>query len=141
MFKNKFVKFLTAGVILTTAAVGLTACQSDAHRVSENLSTDAEQFRLERDIVFYNGITNQYLAEVKGRCSVDTASGLPARSLAVTCKVGPNTYTKDYLGLSDNVTWFMLQSEPTPSNVYRREIILKPENIIPDIQVQTGAQD
>lgn len=135
-------KIKVAGAAVTGALLvaGLTGCVSDAHRVSQNLSTDAEQFRLERDIVFYNGITDKYVAEVKGRCSVDDSPDL-TDVVAVTCKTGPGTFTKDYLHVSDNVTWFMLQSKPTPSDVYRREIILKPQNIIPDIQVQTGETD
>jgi hypothetical protein len=127
---------LGAGII----AAGLTGCTTDSDRVSQNLSTDAEYFRLNRDIVFYNGITDKYVAEVKGRCSVDDSADL-TDVVAVTCKVGPNTYTKDYLHVSDNVTWFSLQTEATESNIYSRQIILKPQNIIPDIQVRTGAQD
>jgi hypothetical protein len=135
---KKKIALVAAGGLAVMAA--LTGCTSDAHRVSENLSTDAEQFRIERDIVFYNGITDKYVAEVKGRCSVDDSDTL-SHVVAVTCKTGPNTYTKDYLHVSDNVTWFMLQSAPTPSDVYRREIVLKPETVIPDIQVQAGPQE
>lgn len=126
------------GAVLVTGA--LSGCVSDAHRVSENLSKESEQFRVPRDIVFYNGITDKYIAEVKGYCSVDVQDGLPGNTLAVTCAVGPNSYTKDYLGLSDNVTWFMRQLEPANVSRYSREIILKPENIIPDIRIEGGVQ-
>lgn len=131
---------IAAALVLTAACLGLTACTSDAHRVSENLSTESEQFRIERKIVFYNAITDKYIAEVNGRCSVDTASGVPGGTLAVTCKVGPNKFIKDYLGKSDNVTWFMLQQEPVDASVYHYEIILKPENVVPDLRVETGTQ-
>lgn len=138
---NTIIARTAFGLGISALALGaLTACVSDAHRVSENLSTDAEQFRLERDIIFYNSITDKYMAEVKGRCSVDESADL-RNTLAVTCKVGPNSYSKDYLGKSDNVAWFMLQTAPVESNVYRKEIILKPETIIPNFQVQVGPQE
>jgi hypothetical protein len=40
-------------------------------------------------------------------------------------------YIKDYLGKSDNVTWFMLQSEPNAVSPYHYEIVFKPQNVIP----------
>jgi hypothetical protein len=66
--------------------------------------------------------------------------GLPGNTLAVTCKIGPDKYIKDYLGLSDNVTWFMLQEKPVDVSVYHYEVIFKPENVIPDLRVETGQQ-
>lgn len=135
---KKIIKGAALTVALAAGVVGLTGCQSDAHRVSDNLSTEAENFNITRTIVFYNGITDKYVAEVKGRCSVDTQDGLPGDALAVTCKIGPNQYTKDYLGLSDNVTWFALQTETAAVSPYFHEVIFKPENIIPNIQVQAG---
>lgn len=140
MKNNKFVKFAAAGLVAIGLAGGLSACYSDSDTVSENLSTEAEQFRIERKIVFYNAITDKYIAEVTGRCSVDPASGLPGGTLAVTCKIGPNAYSKDYLGKSDNVTWFMLQQETVDVSVYHKEIILKPESIVPDFRLETGTQ-
>ena len=132
---------LAAAATLVVAGALLTGCQSDSQTVSQNISTEAEQFRISRDIVFYNGITDKYIAEVKGRCSVDDAGdGLPSRTLAVTCKIGPNKYIKDNLGLSDNVTWFNLQESPVDASVYHYEIILKPEAVIPDLHVETGTQ-
>ncbi|RFA12142.1 hypothetical protein B7R22_17070 [Subtercola boreus] len=122
------------------AAAGLTACASDAATVSKNLSTEAEQFRIERTIVFYNGITNTYIATVKGRCSVDQAENLESGTLAVTCKIGDDQYIKDFLGPSDNVTWFSLQEKPVDVSVYHYEVLFKPEAVIPDLRVETGQQ-
>lgn len=113
--------------------LALAGCQSDSDTVSQNLSTQAEQFKIARDIVFYNGITDKYIAEVKGYCSVDTADGVPGGTLAVTCKSGKG-YTKDYLGKSDNVTWFSLQADPTDVSAVHRTLILKPGSILPEFQ-------
>lgn len=128
---NRTARTIAALGTLALAGSLLTACQSDSSRVSDNLSTEAEQFRVTRQITFYNGITDKYVAVVKGRCSVDTAAGVPAKTLAVTCKTGPSTYIKDYLGLSDNVTWFSIQTHGNDVSPYHYEIIFKPANVIP----------
>ncbi|MEA9983668.1 hypothetical protein [Subtercola sp. RTI3] len=136
-------KLMTKIVALTLAAgfvvVGLTACDSDSKVVSKNLSTEAEQFRIDRKIVFYNSITDKYIATVEGRCSVDPADGL-VNTLAVTCKIGDDQYIKDYLGQSDNVAWFSLQEKAVDVSVYHYEVIFKPETVVPDLRVETGTQ-
>lgn len=126
---------------LGLGAVSLVACTSDADRASENLSREAEQFNIDRRITFINGITDKYLMTVEGRCSVESAeSALGPDSLEVTCRIGPDQYKKHYLGLSDNVTYVVEQIQPKDVSVYHYKFIFKPENIIPDISVQTGKQ-
>ena len=46
-------------------------CSTDADLASYNLSRAAEQFEIERRIIFYNGITDNYILSVEGRCSVE----------------------------------------------------------------------
>lgn len=117
-------------------AFTVTACTSQADTVSQNISTDADSFKIERQIVFYNGITGKYIAEVQGLCSIGNDD--PAGKLSYTCKIGPDKYIKNFLGLSDNVTWFALQTDPVKEDPYRYTVVFKPEEIIPNIQVQTS---
>lgn len=112
----------------------LNGCQTDAHVASRNLSRAAEMFQIERRIVFYNGITDQYILTVVGNCSVDDNG----RKLAVTCKTGENEYKKHYLGLSDNVTYFSEQLESSNVSVYHYKVIFKPETIIPDVDLEVS---
>lgn len=133
-------KLIAAAIITLTLTAGLTACASQSDVASQNISQDAEYFKIERKIVFYNGITDKYIAEVTGKCSVDDSTDLD-KTLAVTCKVGPNTFIKDYLGKSDNVTWFALQQKPVAESVYNFKITFKPETIIPNLQLSTSATD
>ncbi|WNO29820.1 hypothetical protein [Bacillus phage SDFMU_Pbc] len=58
--------------------------------------------------------------------------------MTVTCKVGKNEYKKHYLGLSDNVSFFAEQLEPNKEDPFRYKILFRPENIIPDIELQTS---
>ena len=119
---------------------GLASCTSDADRAGQNLSTAAEQFEINRRIVFFNGITDKYLLTVEGRCSVESAESALGGSLEVTCKIGPDQYKKHYLGLSDNVSYFVEQLETADVSVYHYRVLFKPQNIVPEIDLETGEQ-
>lgn len=119
-----------AGAIIATA-VSLVAC-SDADVARRNLSQAADQFEINRRIVFYNGITDKYLLSIEGLCSLGGAETLKD-AVTVTCKTGPGAYKKHYLGLSDNVTYFAEQIEAAPVNTYHYRVIFKPAAIVPDI--------
>ncbi len=111
----------------------LAGC-SDADIASSNLSTAADNFEINRRIVFYNGITGEYMLTLEGRCSLgnnDTAD-----RLSVTCLTGPNEYKKHFLGLSDNVTYFVEQVDPAKVDKYHYKVIFKPAAIIPDIDLK-----
>lgn len=51
--------------VFVTSVALLTAC-TDADVVSSNLSQDADNFEINRRIVFFNGITNTYLLSIEG---------------------------------------------------------------------------
>ena len=91
-------------IIAAFAAIGLSAC-NDAQVASSNLSRAADNFEITRRIVFYNGVTGDYMLTIEGLCSQEQTD----RKLAVTCKTGPSAYKKHFLGLSDNVTYFSEQ--------------------------------
>ena len=115
---------------LCLGALILASC-SDADVASRNLSVAAEQFEIDRRVVFFNGITDTYLLIIEGRCSIE-ADTLDAQ-LEVTCKTGPDEFKKHFLGLSDNVSYFVEQLESADVDVYHYRIIFKPEVIVPDI--------
>ena len=135
--RTKIALALTAAV---AAGGALTGCVSQSDRASENLSKDAEEFKVNRRVVFFNGITDKYLLTVEGRCSVETADSKLGGSLEVTCKIGEDRYKKHFLGLSDNVSYFVEQMEATDVSVYHYQVIFKPEAIIPDVRIDTGRQ-
>jgi hypothetical protein len=127
-------KMLRNSGLAAIALVGLTAlsgCLPDAQVASSNLSKAADMFEIERRIVFYNGITDSYMLELQGRCSIKD----DGRQLEVTCKTGPNSFAKHFLGLSDNVTYFAEQTELADVSVYHNRIIWKPQSILPDIDL------
>lgn len=127
---------LTACILALSVAF-LTGCDNDARVASRNLSQAADNFEVNRRIVFYNGITGDYMLSLEGRCSFDAST---ARKLDVTCKTGPKEYKKHSLGLSDNVTYFSEQLQGTDVSVYHYRVIFKPQVIIPDVDVKGSAE-
>lgn len=120
-------------VLLIVVGVLLAGCR-DADVASRNLSVAADQFQIVRRIVFYNGITGEYMLVIEGLCSLGNYD--VDGEISVTCKTGPNAYKKHYLGLSDNVTYFAEQIEQVEASVYHYRVIFKPSTIIPDIDLE-----
>lgn len=112
-----------------------TACfggPSDADVASKNLSTAAEQFEVPRRIVAFNGITDKYLLVIEGFCSIEAGEDTGvAGALEVICK-SPEGVRKFYVGLSDNVSYFVQQGKPTKVSTSRFRVIFKPEAIVPN---------
>lgn len=120
--------------LLVILVLLLSSC-SDADVASENISKAADQFEITRRIVFYNGVTGEYILVIEGLCSLGNYDS--AGSLSVTCKTGANSFKKHYLGLSDNVTYFAEQIDSAQVDVYYYRVIFKPSVIVPDIDLQT----
>ena len=122
--------------ILLGLAVALSvgACFSDADAVSNNISKEADQFRVLRRIVFVNGITDQYLLTIEGYCSLGNFDA--ERELTVTCQTSPGQFKKHFLGLSDNVTYLVEQLDSANVSSDRYRVIFKPSVIVPDIEVR-----
>lgn len=113
--------------------VSLTGC-NDADIASNNLSKAADNFEVSRRVVFYNGVTGEYMLTIEGLCSLGNSD--TNKRLSLTCKTGPASYKKHFLGLSDNVTYFVEQLEGNKVSVYHYRVIFKPAAIIPDIEVK-----
>lgn len=67
-----------------------------------------------RRVVIYNSIKGECIFVVEGLLSMIVME----ERLSVTVKVGPNQYKKHYFRVSDNVTWFCEQIEPTQADPY-----------------------
>lgn len=122
---------ILASILLSVLLLG---CSSDADVASHNLSKAADQFEIPRRVVFYNGVTGEYILSVEGLCSI--GNGDTAKRMSVTCKTGPDAYKKHFLGLSDNVTFFAEQLDQKKVSTYHYRVIFKPSVIIPDIELK-----
>lgn len=132
-------KAILATLIAVPLMLVLGACERSADVASKNLSKAADEFEVQRRIVFVNGITDKYLLIIEGRCSLGNFDS--NRSLSVTCKTGDGEYVKHFLGLSDNVTYVVEQLASLDVSVFHNRIQFKPQSVIPDIDFQFDGDD
>lgn len=121
-------------IVLIVMSLLLTAC-TEADTVNHNIDKSADSFEVQRRIVFFNGITDKYLLTVEGLCSIDPQND---NGLRVTCKTDKDEYKRHYLGLSDNVSYFVEQMDAVEADPFRYRVIFRPESIVPDIDIQTS---
>ena len=125
---------LIAGLIVTIIGASTIATCSDAEVASNNLKKAADNFEINRRIVFYNTMLGEYMLVIEGLCSIGSAS--ETKAVAVTCKTGPDSFKKSFLGISDNVTYFAEQMEPSKVSQYHYHVTFKPAAIVPDIEIR-----
>jgi hypothetical protein len=106
---------------------------SDAAVARRNLETAEQNFQVFRRVVFYNGITGDYILVIEGMVAVTIdADG----DLVATVKTNKGTYLKHYLGLSDNVTYFSEALDGVDVSARQYKVIFKPSVILPTIEIR-----
>ena|SRR5690349_17494594 len=128
---TKYRKSAVACLLVVATLTSVVACSDDADVVNENLNKDADNFKVNRRVVFYNAILDKYMT-VEGFCSVDPGD---ANRMTVTCKVG-NEYKRNALGKSDNVLWWYEQLSASGVSPDHYKVIFKPSVIIPEVEAR-----
>ena len=126
-------KLLIFGLLMI-AMLFISACSSEADVASFNISKAADQFEVNRRIVFYNGITGEYILVLEGLCSLGNFD--TTLRMSVTCKTGPESFKNHFLGLSDNVTFFAEQIDASTVDAFHYRVIFRPETILPAIEIE-----
>jgi hypothetical protein len=120
-------------VLAAACLSALLAGCNDADVASANLSTDADNFKITRRIVFYNTTSDTVMLEIEGRCSLGNAD--KTGELSVTCKT-PNGYHKEFLGLSRNVTYVVQQIGDDDVSPNHYSVVWKPSALVPNIEIR-----
>jgi hypothetical protein len=120
--------------IFAAVIIALAGCEKAADVAARNISAAADNFEIERRVVFYNGITGQYILSIEGRCSLGN-NDTPGR-MSVICRTGPSAYKRHFLGLSDNVTFFAEQLEMAAASQYRYRVMFNPLAAVPAIEMR-----
>lgn len=126
-------------LMVALAGVLLAGCADDADIANKNIIKAADNFEVNRRIVFYNGITDSYMLTIEGLCSMNLNAADTAFN--VICKVGSSQYKRHTLVLSDNTTAFVEQLEPNKVGAYHYRVTFKPQSIIPDINLRTSGTE
>ena len=125
-------KFLMLSALALT--VSLAGCNNDAQIATENLKKAADNFEINRRIVFYNGITDSYMLTIEGMCSMDLNNS--GTAFNVICKTGRSEFKRHTLVLSDNTSAFVEQLDAADVSAHHYRVIFKPQAIIPDVDLR-----
>lgn len=122
-------------ILMVLPALALLAsCVDDATVATENVKKAGNNFEILRRVVFYNGITNDYILEVIGKCSFDLSSNSEAFSMI--CKDQNGDFKRHTLVRSDNVTAFVEQLDGAKVSTSFYRVTFKPSVIVPAIELR-----
>lgn len=127
-------KKLTLLILWLFSWIILAGC-TDAEIASRNLSKKSDYFEVPRRVVFYNGITNEYILDIEWYCSLWWWDVKTPNEIWIVCKDWA-WYKKHFLGLSDNVTYIVEQIDDVNVSANHYKVIFKPEAIVPSIEIR-----
>ena len=126
-------KKIICGLMAVIMVIALAGC-SEASRVSSNLSKEADNFNVIRQLTVINCIQGDTLFQMTGRLSVtaDTADN----QLEVLVEKEDGTYQKHFIGLSDNVTYVVEDLGSNNVDKYKYTLNYNPKMWIP-VDIET----
>lgn len=116
-------KIVALIVVLISMCVIFIGC-SEADKVNANISKQADYFETERKITVYNARTDKIILEAEGYMSISNNS---TRELVVTCKIGPDTYKKNYVYLNDYTMYVVEDITGTHTDPYHYKMYFHTE--------------
>lgn len=120
-------------IITMIILIGLTGC-TDAEVVDNNMTRDADNFKIYRHIVFINNVTGEYLLEITGYCNI--TADTEDKQLETICKDNNGGYIKNFLGVNETTTYFVEQIDPKYVSDKHYNLVIKPSTLIPTIEVR-----
>ena len=117
-------------MILTTVSLltVFTGC-SEADRVSSNLSQEADNFNVVRQLTVINCIQGDTIFQMTGKMSIKADN--TDKQLEVTVENSDGSYQKHFVGLSDNVTYTIEQKNYKNVDKYHYTLNYNPKMWIP----------
>ena len=129
MRKKILVAFVIIGMVFT-----LIACQTEAQKVSHNLSLEADNFNVVRQLTVINCLEGDVLFQMTGKMSI--TADRADNQLEVIVENEDGTYKKHFVGLSDNVTYVGEDLDINNVSKYRYTLNYNPKMWIP-VEVET----
>ena len=127
---KKIIMIMLAIVLM---GVVLTGC-TQADRVSHNLSKEADNFNVVRQLTVINCIAGDVLFQMTGKMSIK--ADVADNQLEVIVENENGLYKKHFIGLSDNVTYVVEDLDITNVSKYKYTLNYNPKMWIP-IDVKT----
>jgi len=120
-------------ILAMVLLVSLTAC-SEASRVSSNLSKEADNFNVVRQLTVINCIEGDVLFQMTGKMSI--TADVADNQLEVIVEDENGQFEKHFVGLSDNVTYVVEQLGAQSVEKYKYTLNYNPKMWIP-VNVET----
>ena len=108
--------------------VGVVGC-TEANTVSTNISREADNFNVTRRLVVINGRTDTIIFSLVGKFSLTVDQ--EENQLEVIAEVRDGVYRKHFIGLSDEIQYFVEDVGDNEVSKYRYEVEFMPEKVIP----------
>lgn len=122
-------KAITTLAILAAGLLSLTACQSEAEKVSYNLSLEADNFNDIRQITVINCLQGDVLFQMTGKMSI--TADVEDNQLEIVVEDENGEYKKHFIGLSDNVTYVVEDITSDDVSKYKYTLNFNPNMWIP----------
>lgn len=127
--KNMKKKALVLFALITLVALSLVGCQTQSQKASYNLSLEADNFNVVRQLTVINCIGGDVLFQMTGKMYIkaDTSDN----QLEVVVEDEHGAYQKHFVGLSDNVTYTVEQKNFKNVENYKYTLNFNPKMWIP----------
>lgn len=133
--ERKMKKILLTILVIMVMVIGMTGCETrQANMVSYNLSLEADNFNVVRQLTVINCIQGDTIFQMTGKMSIETDR--VAGQLEVTVEDENGNYQKHFIRLSDNVTYVVEQLKFKNVENYKYVINFNPKMWLP-VTVQT----
>lgn len=123
----KFKKSIVGLGVTGFGVLALAGC-SQADKVSQNVSNDADNFKVQRRVVIINTRTDKVEFTAQGLISVNTEN---SKKLVILAKVGKSTYKKNIVNLTNNNMYTVEDLSGANVNSYKYEVTWLPESVVP----------
>ena len=126
---KNFMRFTLITITIISVIAMFTGCETEAQRVSYNLSQEADNFNDIRQLTVINCLQGDVLFQMTGKMSI--TADTEDNQIEVIVEDENRTYKKHFIGLSDNVTYVV--EDITSGNVskYKYTLNFNPNMWIP----------
>lgn len=124
----KKLRMLLAAMIIVVMAL-FTGCETEAERVSYNLSQEADNFNDIRQITVINCLQGDVLFQMTGKMSITADTEDDQLEIVVEDENGE--YKKHFIGLSDNVTYVVEDITSDDVSQYKYTLNFNPKMWLP----------
>lgn len=114
---------------MLAVALTLAGCQSESQKVSHNLSLEADNFNVVRQLTVINCLGGDVLFQMTGKMSI--TADVADNQLEVIVEDENGTYQKHFIGFSDNVTYVVEDKAVTSVDKYKYTLNYNPKMWIP----------